>query len=142
MYQEQIREIQEAINAADYALDCLYEAQDCLGSARNWGVIDILGGGFISTFIKRSRMRDASRCIEDAKAAMATFRKELADVDRAMPLAIDEYDFWSFADYFFDGFIADFMVQSQIARAREQVDEAISRVKEIRSQLQRALSEG
>ena len=139
MYQEELREVREAINAADHALDCLYEAQDRLGSARTWGIVDILGGGFISTFIKRSRMNDASRCIHEAKAAMTTFRKELADVDQAMPLAIDEYDFWSFADYFFDGVLADFMVQSQIARARDQVDEAISRVSEIRSQLTRLL---
>ena len=59
-----------------------------------------------------------------------------------MPLAIDEYDFWGFADYFFDGFIADFMVQSQISRARDQVDEAIGWVTDIKGQLQNLLNEG
>jgi uncharacterized protein (DUF2164 family) len=33
-----------------------------------------------------------------------------------------------FADFFFDGLIADFYVQSKINNARAQVDEAISRV--------------
>ena len=139
MDQDRIREIQEAINAADHALDCLYAAQDYLSSARNWGIVDILGGGFFSTMIKRSKMSSASQCIEEAKYAMAAFRKELADVDQAMPLAIDEGNFWAFADYFFDGFFADMMVQSQIAQARAQVDEAIERVSALRAQLQQLL---
>ena len=132
---ERIREIKEAINAADYALECLYDAQEYLNSARNWGVFDILGGGMLATFVKRSKMRSASDCIHEAKRAVATFRRELADVDQAMPLAIDEGDFWGFADYFFDGFFADMMVQSQIAEARAQVDDAISMISGLRAQL-------
>ena len=106
-----------------------------MGSARNWGLVDLFGGGFITTYIKRSKMSDASQCIQEARAAMAAFRRELADVDRAMPLAIDECDFWAFADYFFDGFFADMMVQSQIAQAQSQVEEAIARVTDIRARL-------
>lgn len=129
------KEIEEAIGAADHALDCLYAAGDYLASARNWGIMDILGGGLISTLVKRSKMTQASACIDEAKRAMATFRRELADVDAAMPLAIDEAGFWGFADYFFDGFFADMMVQSQIAQARSQVAEAIERVTELRGKL-------
>lgn len=139
MESERIKEIQEAINAADYALRCLLDARDYLGSARTWGIVDILGGGFFSTFIKRSKMNSASECIHEAKRAIAAFRKELADVDQAMPLAIDEGNFWAFADYFFDGFLADVMVQDQISRARSQVEEAIERVSDLKGQLQALL---
>ena len=128
-------EIQQAIAAADHALDCLYAAQRYLGSASGWGIVDMLGGGFLTTLIKRSKMSNASYCIQEAKAAMATFRRELADVDQAMPLAIDEGDFWTFADFFFDGFFADVMVQSQISRARSQVEDAIDYVSGLRQQL-------
>ena len=135
MDQDRIREIHEAINAADYALGCLYDAQDYLNSARNWGIFDMFGGGMIATFVKRSKMHDASECIQEAKRAVASFRKELADVDQAMPLAINEGDFWGFADYFFDGFFADMMVQSQILEARAQVEEAIAMISGLRGQL-------
>ena len=37
----------------------------------------------------------------------------------------------SFADFFLDGLVADYMVQSKIADAREQVDDAINRIEKI-----------
>ena len=135
------KEIEEAIGAADYAIDCLYAARDYLGGARGWGIVDMLGGGLISTFVKRSKMSRASECIAEAKRAVATFRKELADVDAAMPLAIDEGGFWGFADYFFDGFFADIMVQSQIVQAISQVEEALARISELRAKLEALLDQ-
>ena len=50
---------------------------------------------------------------------------------------IDTGDFLSFADYFFDGFVVDWMVQDRINTARRQVDEAIRRTEYIVNQLQR-----
>ena len=135
MDEERIREIQEAIKAAENALVSLYSARDYLNSASTWGWFDVLGGGFITTFVKRSKLRSAMECIEQARHAVAVFRRELADVDNAMPLAINEGDFWEFADYFFDGFFVDFMVQEQILHARTQVQDAISRITELREQL-------
>lgn len=41
----------------------------------------------------------------------------------------------SFADWFFDGFAVDWMVQSRINQAKEQVEEAIYRVERILSGL-------
>ena len=31
------------------------QASDKLGSARNWGIFDMLGGGFISDFVKHPK---------------------------------------------------------------------------------------
>lgn len=50
-------------------------------------------------------------------------------------IRINMGDFLNFADDFLDGFIADWMVQSKISRAREQVEEAILRVDQILSRL-------
>lgn len=41
----QQREISEAIQAGNEALRCLENAKDFLGSAGNWGLLDIFGGG-------------------------------------------------------------------------------------------------
>ena len=45
-------------------------------------------------------------------------------------------DFLTFADYFFDGFAVDWMVQDQINKARNQVEEAIQRTEDALNQLQ------
>lgn len=124
------KEINEAIFAGEKALESLYAAQDKLNSARNWGIFDLLGGGFFTDLIKHSKMDDAARCMEDAKHYMKVFQKELKDVDLSCDLRMEVGGFLSFADFFFDGVVADYLVQSKIADAREQVQDAISMVKD------------
>ena len=46
------REIQEALTAGENALQSLYAASEQLDSARNWGIVDLLGGGFFTDLIK------------------------------------------------------------------------------------------
>ena len=127
------RERQEAIDAGERALDSLYGVRKELESAGNWGLLDMFGGGMFTTFVKHSKMNDAQRYMERAKRDLAAFSRELADVSET--LNINTGDFLSFADYFFDGFLADMMVQSRIRDAQRQVDDAIYRVESILSRL-------
>ena len=129
------QEIREAIQAADSALFHLRNAQQKLRSARNWGIYDLLGGGFFSTLIKHSKMDRARDEVEAARNAVCRFSRELSDVAGSARFEMDTDDFLAFADYFFDGFLADYMVQSRIGRAREQIDSAIFRISRIRDQL-------
>ncbi len=81
MYNIDKREIQEAIDAADVALEHLNRAKRSLSSASGWGLFDTLGGGFISGLIKHSKMSDAESEINAAKRALERFSKELRDVN-------------------------------------------------------------
>lgn len=47
--------------------------------------------------------------------------------------------FLSFADFFFDGLVSDYLVQSKIADAKEQVDEAINYVETLMVKLKQAV---
>ena len=125
------REVNEAIQAGNQALRSLRQAREKLNSAGNWGIVDLLGGGFISTFVKHSRMEDANELIQQARNDLRWFQRELMDVDAVADLHIETRDFLSFADYFFDGLIADWLVQSRINDAKHQVDSAIRKVEEI-----------
>ena len=106
------KEKREAIDAGNRALKSLRNAQDNLNSAKNWGLWDMFGGGFISTMAKHSKMDRAKQNMEQARC-----------------------DFLSFADWFFDGFVVDWMVQDRINQASRQVAEAIRRVEGILRQL-------
>lgn len=134
-----IIEIREAIAAGERALNSLYAAQSKLKSARGWGFFDILGGGLLSDMLKHSKINDASICMEAAKRDLQVFRKELADVSMSYELRMDVGGFLTFADFFFDGFIADYLVQTKIAQARKQVDDAIVKVSGILAQLKREI---
>lgn len=131
MNQGQRKEINEAKAAGESALLSLRQASEKLDSARSWGIFDMLGGGMLSTLIKHSKLDDASGLMEDARRKLLIFQRELRDVQVPLEFRVDVGDFLTFADFFFDGIIADWMVQSRIGEAREQVDDAISRVERI-----------
>ncbi len=130
------KEKREAIEAGERALQSLRCAQDNLNSAKNWGMVDLFGGGFISTMVKHSKMDRAQQYMEQARYDLQSFSRELNDVNMACDLHIETNDFLTFADYFFDGFVADWLVQDRINNARSQVNEAIRRTEQILRQLQ------
>lgn len=130
-----IKEINEAINAADDALYHLNRARKSLNSAGNWGMVDIFGGDLISGLVKHSKMGNAEREIEEAKLSLQRFSKELRDVSGYSSIHIN--DFLTFADFIFDGFLADIIVQSKISEAKRQCDKAIRQVSDIKKELQR-----
>ena len=127
------RELQEAISAADEALYHLENAKRYLGSAGNWGLLDIFGGGMITGLVKHSKMGSAEREVQEAKYALQKFSKELRDVSGYSSIHIN--DFLTFADFVFDGFLADVLVQSKISEAKRQCDDAIRQVTAIRREL-------
>ena len=129
------KEKQEAIDAGNKALKSLRKAQENLDSAKGWGIFDMLGGGFLSTMVKHSKLDQAKENMEQAKYDLRNFSKELNDVNIACNLNIETGDFLSFADWFFDGFIVDWMMQDRINQASQQVEEAIRRVEDILRQL-------
>ena len=131
------KEKREAADAGNRALRSLKAAQENLSSAKNWGIWDMLGGGFISTMAKHSKMDRAKENLAKARSDLKSFSRELQDVNMACHLDIETGDFLSFADLFFDGFVVDWMVQDRINEASRQVEEAIHRVEGILNQLQR-----
>ena len=50
------KEKREAIDAGYRAINSLKTARDNLNSAKNWGLLDMFGGGFFSTMLKHSKM--------------------------------------------------------------------------------------
>lgn len=133
------REMKEAMDAGERALSSLRMAQEKLNSAGNWGLFDMFGGGLFSTIMKRSKMDDAQSLMENAKSDLKRFQKELKDVNIPLDMRMEVGSFLSFADFFFDGFVADYLVQSKISEAKEQVSDAIIRVEQILNELKRKM---
>ena len=50
------KEKREAIDAGYRAINSLKTARDNLNSAKNWGLLDMFGGGFFSTMLKHSKI--------------------------------------------------------------------------------------
>lgn len=124
----QRREVGEALHAGRQAEQALSGVLDSLDSAESWGTWDMLGGGLFTTMAKHGHIDDARAGIDHAQRALSRFRTELADVrDMELP-QVQIGEFATFADYFFDGFFMDWMVQSKIQDAQEGVSEVHVRV--------------
>ena len=121
-----------AIIAGEKALYSLKEARDILSSASNWGLLDIFGGNGFTGFMKHMKINKAKGVLDQARHDLWEFKNELEYLPE---INIDIGGFLTFADFFFDGFLADVFVQSRISDAKRQLDEAIRRTESVFSQL-------
>lgn len=113
-HEMQKKELVEAIEAGNNAKNELKKVIKALESAEGWGTWDILGGGLLATAAKHSDIDEAQEYVKHTKIALIKFQNELKDVDIPMNIEINIGDFETFADYFFDGLISDWVVQSEI----------------------------
>lgn len=93
------REVEEAVVAGERALSSLESAAEKLSSARNWGLFDMFGGGFISGMMKHSRINDATIYMENAKNQLQIFQRELKDIHVPMDFQLEIGTFLTFTDF-------------------------------------------
>ncbi|WP_411678792.1 hypothetical protein [Clostridium thailandense] len=116
-----LKEIREAITAGDVAKNALANVLESLESASNWGTWDMVGGGFLTTAAKHSRIDEAKEYMYYAQSKLRSFKRELTDVKLNVNIEINIGSFETFADYFFDGLISDWIVQSKINNSLNEV---------------------
>ena len=125
------KEVREAINAGQRALDSLYLAEHKMSNASDWGFLDLLGGKWFSGLMKHSNLSDAAVLLRKAKREVEQFRSELGDIRDIPDLSYEIGDFLTFADFFWDGPIADILVQSRIRDCRRKIDDAALKIERI-----------
>jgi len=117
------KEIDEAIWAGNDVMRCISRVSDSLDSAEGWGTWDLLGGGLLSDLQKHSHIDDAREAAADVSTLLSRFRSELADVKITSNISIEIDGFTKFADFFFDGLISDWVVQSKIHKSQDSVEQ-------------------
>lgn len=135
------KELREAEKAAQNVLNSLDELNSTLSSAANWGAWDMLGGGLIATAVKHSHIDEAREKIVNVQSNLNWLRRELADVEIYAELGIEIGGLASFADYFFDGLIADWVVQSRINEAEKRAKDLQGQIGIISQNLRNQLEE-
>ena len=130
-----VDEMNETIEAGEHALLLLKKAQAKLKHASSLSLADLFGAGALSAMIKRSKMCEAQSIMEDAKIELRLFQQELMLVEIPGNLSLEVKDFLVFADVFFEGFMADYLVPAKLTYTKEQIAEAIGRVERILQEL-------
>ena len=123
-----LRELSEAQMAGDQASESLDQTIISLRSARSWGHLDMLGGRMLTTAMKHSKIDTAREFAHNAQEDLRDFEDELDDLNFAQDLTIEIDSFSTFADYFFDGLIFDWMVQGKLVSSLQNVERVQARV--------------
>lgn len=134
--ENRIKEIREALEAGRSALSYLELASEHMNSASNYGVWDMLGGGLLADLAKHSQIDDAKYAVDAAQQKLLAFRTELADVDISQDIRFETDGFSKFADFFFDGLIADWSMQSRIKNSLSSINAAAERVRNVLRRLE------
>ena len=129
--ESQRRELREAIEAGNSALQVADRVQEELDGAENWSTFDLLGGGIIAGAIKHDHMDKAQDEVETLQLMLRRFQTELADVNIQVGIQIRLDDFTRFADHFFDGFFVDWTVADQIGRAQSELRQTIGQIESV-----------
>ena len=132
-----LRELGEADSALARADDAVREASRRLGSAKSWGTYDTwFGGDLISSMVKHDRIDESNDSLRQVGSALATARRELADVDvdlSADPLVVDS--FLKTTDIWFDNFFSDISVQGRITDHLGSIERLRTRLGELRTRV-------
>ncbi|MCP4728260.1 MAG: hypothetical protein GY863_24705 [bacterium] len=134
------KELAEAVSAGKDVLAEAGNVVKSLKSAKGWGTFDLLGGGIIATAVKHSKMDKAKESANRIQELLLRFNRELKDVDvHGAGMTVDVSSFLTFADYFFDNLITDWIVQSRIKNSLDSALDLNQRVTDIVSSLEKQL---
>lgn len=115
-------EMEEAILAGNAVKQSLKQASASLESAEGWGTLDMFGGGVISTAVKHNHIDEASKHMHDAQHLAKKLKRELEDIGTEFTESMELSNLTRFADFFFDGLITDWVIQTQINDSLAQVN--------------------
>lgn len=146
------KELEEARTAGLRARSSLNLVITHLQKAENWGSWDLWGGGMVSTAAKHHNLDQARSHAHTAQHHLRAFHHELEDVGQRLSTSLQMGNFLKFADWFFDGLIADWLVQRKIqdslagaqralTEVRRSLDKVEERMTEARDRLARAEQE-
>ena len=130
-------EIQSAMEAADYALECLYEAKEAMNNSSNVSFIDMVNKGLLASLWKYSALSDADDVLENAQKALHSLNAELRTLLRNKSVRLKYGKLASIIDVWVDSDFMDCLLYMQINKAHKQIKRAIRQVETIKKKLER-----
>ena len=130
-----LKEINDVQKIIDEILSLIDEAETKFNKARNWGFFDILGGGFITDLFKHSNLDSASDIMNKINYLLKDLQRELDEVVTPTDFSMNTNTFASFADFIFDGVLADAYMQSKIMSSLKELKNLRSTLLNLKSKL-------
>lgn len=106
-YQNLQLQLQETITHLD-------KITDQLESAKRWSWADLLGGEFITSMVKRKKMKNISSDLQKLQPQLNALKHNLQDANIQVHSSFNHSTSRQFFDIFFDNAFTDLKVQDEI----------------------------
>lgn len=129
------KELQEAMEAGNLALEAEREVKESLNVALNWNSFDTAGGSMISGVVKRSHMEKSQKLIEKLQIRMGRFRMKVEDAKVQKVVAVEAVvnvaGTEQYVDTFFDGFFEGWEFRERVEHACRELDKIRRGIEEV-----------
>lgn len=132
-------EIQSAIDAADYALDCLAEAQRSMNDSGTASFLDMMTKGFFTSFMKYSALSESDVDMQQAQNALDSLNAELQVLQKNKSVQLKYGRLATAIDMWIDDGLFDALTHLQINKAQKRIARAITQVENIQRELRKML---
>ncbi len=131
-----VPQVNEALQLTNQLIDLVGDAEKKLTSARNWGFLDVLGGGFIVDIIKHSKLGSASQTMEHVNYLMQRLQTVLGSISIPNDYTMQVGGFATFADFFFDSGVVDIYMTAKIMNSLSEVRKLKNKLYQLKAKLE------
>ena len=132
-------EIQCAIDAADYVLNCLTQAQRSMNDSGTASFLDMMTKGFFTSFMKYSALSEADVDMQQTQNALDSLNAALRVLQKNKSVQLKYDRLASAIDMWIDDGLFDALTHLQIDKAQKRIARAITQVENIRRELRKML---
>ena len=132
-------EIQCAIDAADYALDGLTQAQRSMNDSSTVSFLDMMTKGFFTSLMKYSALSESDVDMQQAQNALDSLNAELRVLQKKRSVQLKYGRLATAIDMWIDDRLFDALTHLQINKAQKRIARAITQVENIQRELRKML---
>lgn len=128
-------DVEELIESASWAHECLLRAQDALNDSLSLSAWDTMGGGFFTSLFKHRALSAADAELREARVAVEDLSDGLNEFLSREDARLSFKALTGFVDIWMDDNFLDCLVHLQISKARKNIARAIRQVEDIHREL-------
>lgn len=136
---QDLYEIQCAIDAADYALNCLTQAQRSMNNSGTASFLDMMTKGLFTSLMKYSALSESDVDMQQARNALDSLNAELRVLQKNKSVQLKYGRLATALDMWIDDGLFDALTHLQINKAQKRIARAITQVENIRRELRKLL---
>ena len=117
-------ELQAAYNEGTRVLELMEELEELLHSASNWGMVDVIGGGFLTDMVKYDKLDRVRQLLDSLQRALIQYSGSIHGLELDLGSDMGVGSGLQFADFFLDNIFVDSFVLHQVQQIRTQISDA------------------